>query len=62
MVQFFKNYMTKNGCLIDHRLQRAFLKACGSLRSESAPTLIYSKMNHVANQLVLKIISVQKFS
>ena len=41
--------------------RETFLKACGSLRSGAAPTPINSKMNYVANQLILKIISVQNF-
>ena len=47
--------------------KEAFLKAYGSLRStlinsKNEPTLSTQKMNHVANHLILKIISVQKFS
>ena len=41
--------------------KNACLNACGSLRSGAAPTPINSKMNHVANQLNFKLLSVQKF-
>ena len=37
------------------------LKACVSLKSGTAPTPINSKMNHVANQLIFKSVSVWKF-
>ena len=40
--------------------KETFLKACGSLRSGASPTPINSNMNHVANQLIFKTISVQK--
>ena len=39
-----------------------FLTACGSHISGAAPIPINLKMNHVANQLIFEIISVQKFS
>ena len=42
--------------------KETFLKACGLLRSGAAPTPINSKMIRVANQLIFKIINVQKFS
>ena len=38
-----------------------FLKACGSGRSGTAPTFINLTMSHVTNQLIFKIIKVQKF-
>ena len=40
--------------------KETFLKACGSFRSEASPTPINSNMNHVANQLIFKTISVQR--
>ena len=42
--------------------KETFLKTCGSLRFGAAPIPMNSKMNHVANQLILKTIHVQKFS
>ena len=52
--------MTKSDCSIHHHLQKKNLNACGSLRSAAAPTLINSKMNHVAN--LFKTKSFQNFS
>ena len=40
--------------------KETFLKACSSLRSGSAPTPTNLKVNHVTNQLIFKVISVQK--
>ena len=42
--------------------KHTFLTACGSHISGAAPIPINSKVNHVANQLIFEIISVQKFS
>ena len=62
VVQFFAKCMTKSECLLDHYiLQRHIFEGLCSLRFGAAPTLINLKMNHVANQLIFKIISVQKF-
>ena len=41
--------------------KQKFLKACGSLRSGAVHTPSNLKINHVANQLIFKIISVRKF-
>ena len=42
--------------------KHAFLKAYDALIFEAASTPVNSKMNHIANKLILKIMSVQKFS
>ena len=47
---------------MDYHLLREIFKGCGLLRSGAAPIAINSKMHHVANQLIFKTISVQKFS
>ena len=62
VVQFFVKYMTRSESLTAHHLQRNILKTWGSHRSGAAPTPTNLKMNHVANQLIPKILSVQKFS
>ena len=58
----FWKYTLKVNVLLIIIWKETFLRACDSLRSGAAPTPINSKMNYVANQLIFKIISVQKFS
>ena len=63
--KFLRNIPQKVDVLSIIICKGTFLKACGSLKSGAAPTHINSKtkMNHVANQLIFKIvISVQKLS
>ena len=62
VVPFFVKYTTKSKRWIDHHLKGTLLKACGLVRSWAVPTPINSKMNHVGNQFVFKIISIQRFS
>ena len=62
VVQFWENIRRKENVWLIIICKQTFLKACGSLRSRADPISVNSKMNHVANQLILKIICVQKFS
>ena len=57
---FFK-YTKKRDVLLIIICKETFLKPCGSISSGAASTPINSKMNHVVNQLLFKIRSVQKY-
>ena len=62
VVLFFKKSPIKSECLMIIICKETSLKGCGSLRSGNATTRVNSKMDHVDNQIILKLPNVQIFS
>ena len=62
VVLFFKKSPIKSECLMIIICKEISLKACGSLRSGDATTRVNPKIDHVDNQIILKLPNVQIFS